>query len=345
MPRRLQLVTLLTTCAALTGAAADTAFADTLCHSSGACAASCGESCGEDCCGLFGCSGLTLFADSGCGEGCGLIQHSDPCFNDFISPMINFVFFEDPRNVTELRPIFVHHQVPDVIGAGVPAGGSVQLYAMQFRVALTDRLSLIGVKDGFIVDDTGGALNTLLGDGWSSVTAGLKYNLVRDTNNGRLVSAGFTYEIPMGSQRALQDVGDGEFHLFLTGGQRFADGDAHLLSSIGYRQPVDQDVQNTAVHWSNHLDVRVTEQCYLFTELAWWHWTDDAGAGLPGVAGHDLFNLTSMNVDGRDLVTQSVGVKLKPDSKTEIGIAYEFPLSGFEDIIDDRFMVDLIFRY
>lgn len=348
MVRGIRLAMIMIACSGWLGAGA--ASAGSWCHQSAGCGADCGdacgdgcaEGCGESCCGLFGCPELSLFGSSGCS---GLIQHSEPCFNDFISPMINFVFFEDPRTVTELRPIFVHHNVPNVIGAGVPAGGSVQLYAMQFRVALTDRLSLIAVKDGYIVDDTGGALNGLLGDGWSSVTAGLKYNLVRDPQNGTLVSAGFTYEVPIGSQRALQDVGDGELHLFLTGGQRLADGDAHVLSSFGYRQPIDQDVQNTAIHWSNHFDVRVTEQAYLFTEVAWWHWTDDAGAGLPGIAGQDLFNLTSMNVDGRDLVTQSVGVKLKPDNNTEIGIAYEFPLSGFEDIIEDRFMVDLIFRY
>ena len=103
----------------------------------------------------------------------GLIKPSDRCFDDFVSPMINFVHFEDPRNVTEIRPIFVNHWVPNTIGNNIPAGGSIQLLAMQFRVALTERLSLIGVKDGYIWDNTDGALDTLLDDGWASVTAGL----------------------------------------------------------------------------------------------------------------------------------------------------------------------------
>jgi len=260
--------------------------------------------------------------------------------------MINFVFFEDPRNVTEVRPIFVNHWVPGSIGSpGVNAGGTIQLYALQFRAALTDRLSLIAVKDGFIVDKTEGALNGLLGDGWGAVSAGLKYNLLRDTCEGRLASAGFTYEVPIGSQKALQDVGDGEFHFFVTGGQRLLNGDAHILSSVGYRMPVDNSLQNTAIHWSNHLDYKVTDTVYLFTEAAWWHWTDDAGAGLPGIAGQDLFNLTSANVDGRNLVTQSIGAKLKPNANTEIGMAWEFPVSGYRDVIEGRLMVDLILRY
>ncbi|MFK7818098.1 MAG: hypothetical protein AB8G99_05235 [Planctomycetaceae bacterium] len=286
--------------------------------------------------------GLPLFGSS-CS---GLIKSSDGCFNDFISPMINFVFFEDPRTLTELRPIFVNHRVPNTIGNGIPAGGSIQLYALQFRAALTDRLSLIATKDGYIVDNTDGALDTLLGDGWADVSAGLKYNILRDPNSGTLASAGFTYEIPMGSSRALQGLGDGELHLFATGGQRLLGGDAHFLTSFGYRLPIDSDVNSTSFHWSNHVDFRVTDSIYAFTEIAWWHWTDSANNGAAlGVAGQDLFNLPVNDVTGNDLVTQSVGLKLKPTASTEVGLAYEFPISGFDDVIDDRLMLDLIVRF
>ncbi len=271
----------------------------------------------------------------------GCLKPSERCFDDFISPMINFVFFEDPRTLTEVRPIFLNHNVPSALG-----GGSIQLYAMEFRLALTERLSLIAVKDGYIVDKTGGALDTLLDDGWAAVTVGLKYNLIRDVCSGTLASVGATYELPIGSRRALQDVGDGEFHLFATGGQRLLDGNAHVLSSVGLRLPVDNNVQTTSIHWSNHLDVRVTDRIYLLTEVAWWHWTDDADSGMPlGVAGQDLFNLPASDVDGNDLVTQNVGLKFKPNRSVEAGIAYEFPLTAFKDVIDDRFQVEMIFRY
>ena len=298
-------------------------------------APSCGVGCGDcapDCSkrGLFG----------------GLIKPSDHCFDDFISPMINFVFFEDPRTVTELRPIFVNHWVPNLIGNDIPAGGTIELYALEFRAALTDRLSVIAVKDGYIVEKTGGALETLLEDGWAAVTAGLKYNLVRNPYTGTIGSVGLTYEIPVGSQRALQDIGDGEFHLFFTAGQRYLHGMAHWLTSVGYRQAVDTSVQNSAIHWSNHLDLRLAPGFYLFTEFAWWHWTDDASNGLAlGVAGQDLFNLSSTDVVGNNLLTQDVGVKFAPYRNTEIGIAYEFPLTEFKDVIDNRLVVDLILRY
>jgi hypothetical protein len=38
-------------------------------------------------------------------------------------------------------------------------------------------------------------------------------------------------------------------------------------------------------------------------------------------------------------------LKFKPNGNIETGIAYEFPLTGFQDIIKDRIQVDLIFRY
>lgn len=302
----------------------------------------CSDVCVTDCCGGSDCAGGSCL---GCLEG--LIKPSDHCFDDFISPMSNFVFFEDPRTLTEARAIFVQHKLPDRVGSLNLPGGDVQLYALQLRFALSERLSVIAVKDGFIVADMDGEpLDTLLNDGWADVTAGLKYNLIRDTCEGNLLSVGFTYELPIGSQRALQDIGDGEFHLFASAGKRLWNGLGHYLGAVGYRLPVDDDVQSSAIHWSNHLDVKLTDRAYLFTEVVWWHWTDAADTGLPlGVSGHDLFNLSSTNVSGNDLVTQNVGVKYKPSGNAELGLAYEFPLSDFEDIIDNRLQVELILRY
>jgi hypothetical protein len=293
------------------------------------------------CCGKGGCGGC------GCLTLGNLIKPSDHCFDDFISPMSNFIFFEDPRTLTEARAVFFHHELPDRVGTQNVPGGDVQLYALQLRLALTERLSVIAVKDGYIVADMDtGALDDLLNDGWADVTAGLKYNLLRDPCCGRLLSAGFTYEIPIGSQRALQDIGDGEFHVFLTGGTRMFCDRAHYLGAFGYRIPVDGAVQTSSVHWSNHFDVQLTERAYLFTEVVWWHWTESAkyGADL-GVAGQDAFNLFSTDVAGNDLVTQNGGVKFKPCGNAELGVAYEYPLTSFEDIIDGRLQAEVILRY
>ncbi|WP_246146240.1 hypothetical protein [Rubripirellula lacrimiformis] len=335
----------------------ETCCDDACCDTGSCCQESCCDSgcCDGGCDSLAGCN--VAEAASSCLpklnsfarklDGMGFIQKSDHCFDDFISPMIDFVHFEDPRNLTELRPIFVHHNFPNTLGpANIPAGGSAQLIAMQFRIALTDRLSLIAVKDGYLIDNSEGQLDGLLDSGWADVTAGLKYNLIRNVKTGTLLSAGFTYEIPMGSERALQAVSDGEFHFFATGGQRLFDGQAHVLSSFGWQLPVDQSDQSTTVHWNNHFDVKLTDTVYLFTENSWWHWASDAfdGAAL-GVSGQDLLNLGASNVDGNNLVTHNVGMKYKPHGGLELGAAYEFPLTDFEDIIEDRWQFEAILRY
>lgn len=319
---------------------------------------SCDSACNDGCCDAMptcdACDACGACGKSTQGCGClgrmkllGCLKPSDHCFDDFISPMINFVFFEDPRTLTEVRPIFLSQRTPSRVGSfGLP-GGSVQLYAMEIRVALTQRLSLIASKDGFIVERIkDGTLDDLLEDGFAAINLGLKYNILRDPRCGRIASVGFTYELPIGARRALQDVADGEFHVFATGGKRLWDGNGHILSAVGYRFPIDDDLQTSSFHWSNHFDVRITERAYLVTELAWWHWTSSADAGLPlGVAGQDLFNLSASNVTGNDLVTQNVGTKFKPSKNVEAGIAYEFPLTGFQDIIRDRIQLDLILRY
>jgi hypothetical protein len=276
----------------------------------------------------------------------GCLKPSDHCFDDFISPMINFVFFEDPRTLTEARPIYVYHQTPDRVGTlGVP-GGDIHLWATQIRLALTERLSLIATKDGYIVEDIDeGPLDDLLDDGWAAVSVGLKYNLLRDVRRGRLGSIGMTYELPVGSRRALQAIGDGEFHIFGSGGLRLHGGKAHYLTGFGVRIPVDDEVQTTSLHWSNHFDYRLTQRVYFVSEAAWWHWLSSADTGLPlGVAGQDLFNLSSTNVTGNDLITKNFGLKYKPNRHVETGIAYEFPITGRDDVIKDRIQVDLILR-
>lgn len=302
--------------------------------------------CDENACDAIG--GCDSICDH---KGLGLLSNlklrkSDHCFDDFISPMSNPIYFEDPRTLTELRPIFLHHALPERMGTPGIDGGEIQVLAAQIRLALTERLSLIATKDGYTWAQNSGAMSTLLNDGWADLSLGLKYNLVRDTSAGTLASAGFTYEIPLGSEETLQSIGDGEFHLFYSIAQRLLDGDAHYMGTFGWRLPVDGNVQSESIHLSNHLDVRLTDTVYAVTEIVWWHWVDEAEAGAPlGIAGQDFFNLSSSNINGEDLVTQSVGLKCKPNGNREYGLAFEFPLSGFEDILDYRIQADLIFRY
>ncbi len=157
-----------------------------------------------------------------------LFEKSDCCYQDFVSPITNPVFFEDPRMLTEARFIYLNHTLPQQLG-----GGDVNLVALQLRARLTDRLSFIANKDGFIMygDDV-----PVADDGWADVGAGLKYLIYADPETQTLLSGGVTFEIPAGSTRALQGNGDGEFNLFLTGGTQLGDC-WHYVTATGFRLP------------------------------------------------------------------------------------------------------------
>lgn len=264
----------------------------------------------------------------------GIIKPSDHCFDDFISPMTNPTHFEDPRNLTEARFIYMRHKVPQAA-----LGGEINLFALQLRAAITDRLSVIATKDGYIASN-----NPLVDDGWADVAAGLKYNLLRDPAGQGLLSVGGTYEMTNGSTRSLQGNGDGVFNFFVSGAQKLTER-ANYIGAFGVRLPNDTAAETSMMFWSHHLDRRVTERLYLLAEANWYHWLDSGAGGIPGVEGGDLFNLGSTNVTGNDIVTSAVGVKFKPSRHQELGLAIEFPVTDRRDVLDNRLTFDWIIRY
>jgi hypothetical protein len=263
----------------------------------------------------------------------GIIAPSDACFGDFISPMTNPVNFEDPRTLTEARFIFLNHRIPAAVG-----GDGLQLFALQVRAALNDRLSIIATKDGYIVSQ-----NPVVGDGWADVAAGLKLNLYSDPCAGQLLSTGATYEMPVGSPDAFQGNGDGEFHMFLTAGTRIEKW--HWIGGTGIRLPANSD-ESSMMYWSNHLDRQLGDSSlYALFEFNWYHWIGSGNAGLPGVEGLDVINLGSTGVAGNNISTGAFGFKYSPSSTMEVGVAWEVPFTERRDIIDNRLTVDWIVRY
>ena len=95
-------------------------------------------------------------------------SQSDHCFDRFISPISNPFFFEDPRSLTEARGIFIDNSLPSFIGSG-----DAQVWAGQLRGRVTDRVSIIAPRLGYLqVNQAGGGAP----DGFMSAPVGLKYN-------------------------------------------------------------------------------------------------------------------------------------------------------------------------
>jgi hypothetical protein len=274
-----------------------------------------------------------------CGDGglcClgSLIQPSDHCYDDFISPMTNPVFFEDPRNLTEARLIFLNHKVPLTA-----AGGDIQLYALQIRAALSERLSLIATKDGYIVSS-----NPIIDDGWADISVGLKYLLYSDPANQVLASGGIVYELPVGSHRSEQGLGDGIFDVFLTSGAQICC-DGHWIGAGGFVLPTDDNSNSTWCYVSNHFDYEFYDRLYALVEVNWYHWLESGDNGIPGIEGGDLFNFGSTGVAGNNIVSGAFGVKFKPTNNQELGVAWELPLTGRRDVLENRLTFDWILRF
>lgn len=264
---------------------------------------------------------------------------SDRAFEGFIGPITNPVFSKDPRSLTEARFLFIQNHIP----SDHPLGpGDFQAYAMQVRVALTERLTLIADKDGYgVIHPKGGGTQ----DGWLNLGVGLKYVFVRDVERQFLVSGGFMFEPQTGEADVFQSHGDGIFSFFLTSGKEFA-GCHHLLGTIGYQVPVNSNQNSSNYYASVHLD-RQIGRFYPLVEMNWHHWVAGGDRGLPPILGEGdgLLNLGTSGVAGNDLVTIAVGGKFKLSRNAELGAAWEFPVSNRRDLLDNRVTVELILRY
>ncbi len=271
----------------------------------------------------------------------GVIAPSDQEFCSFTSPQTNPLFFEDPRTLTELRAHFVNHKFPN--SNPVLQGGTAQYVAVQARIALTDRLSIIATKDGYIWTNFG---NPALGDpdGWADLAAGLKYNLIRDPENQRVLSAGLTYEFDLGSHSVFQGRGDGEFHVFLTGAQKL-NCKTNLMAATGARLPVDSADRSQMMYLSSRLDHEVVKTVHLGLEANWFHWLKSGNVLPVNFEGGDLINFGSTDVAGNNLVTLGAGVRKRFGKMNEFGVAYEIPVTDRKDILESRLYVDLILRY
>ena len=264
----------------------------------------------------------------------GFVAPSDHCFDGFLSPMTNPLYFEDPRTLTEARALFLRHKLPLAAGSG-----DVNVFAVQLRAALNDRLSVIATKDGYAT-----STNPLIDDGWADLSAGLKYNLFKDPCAQKILSAGLVFELPVGSQRTLQGNGDGLFNLFVTGGARI--GCWNWISGTGFLLPTDTSAESQIWFWSNHIDRRIgCSNFHVLAEINLYHYLKAGDGGIPGLEGGDLINLGSTGVAGNDIVTGAFGLKYKPSNRTEIGIAWENPLTDRRDVLENRLNVDWIFRY
>jgi hypothetical protein len=250
----------------------------------------------------------------------------------------------------------MHHRFPNDLnlanGGSVPFGGDLDLYALQFEIALNERLSIVAMKDGYVDFNPD---NTFTADeGFANVGGGLKYAFLYDPTNQFVASASAMFEFPIGDEEIFQGEGDGNVNLTVQGVKLH--GPWQFAAGSGIQIPID-DSFSTQGFLSSHVSYEVSPYFIPVLELNWFHVFDEGdgdsrfssqvGGAVPAVApseGADLLNWGAGASE--DYVTLGVGFRSDLTDNFSLGFAYEVPLTDEEDnITKDRFTVDAIFKF
>lgn len=273
-------------------------------------------------------------------------------------PISNPTLFDLALPGTNVHPIFIYHGLPNRVNTilgDLPVDGDVEVYALQFEIALNDRLSLVATKDGYVDFN---ADETLAEEtGFANLGAGLKYAFILDEASRTALSGTMTFEIPTGNSDVFQGEGDGAVNLILNG-LKLVD-DWQFAGSIGAQIPFS-DEQSTMAFLSAHASYEVCQYFIPLVELNWFH-VLDAGDGtgnfpaqvdglVPAAVefeGGDVFNLGAVNsTENRDFVTAAFGFRARITDSVNVGAAYEIPLTNEEDsVMDERVTLDLIWNF
>lgn len=253
-------------------------------------------------------------------------------FEHFYNPIGNPLYFETPQNQSGLRPLFLHHRFAD---DSQLQGGHVNVYAMQARLALTDRLTFIATKDGWSDLDA----DILPEDqGWNDIAAGAKYLFIADRENDFLLSGGFRWMFDNGDDGVLQS-GNNEFSPFVSLAKGF---DAfHVMANITPRIPTDGDDGNDILQWDLHLDYEILPGFAPMFELHGLHYLSDGDRFGLSVGGLDYTNLGSSDVSGSTVIWGDFGARVKFNPNFTFGAAWGQPFTNQNaDIMGGRLTID-----
>ena len=271
---------------------------------------------------------------------------SDCEFDNFASPVTNPFLFEDPRSLTEVRPIFIYQRIPG--GAGLFQGGNAWFVGVQGRLAITERFSLVVNKFGLTGFNPASGAAIQESSGFSEIHLGPKYVFYRNPETKTLIAAGATFQIPSGSSDAFQNTGQLSIVPYISAARRLWEtksGTFNGMASTGYSFSTN-DSRSDYFYLSGHLDFDIGNKGRFFPliEMNWIQYTASGSATNLGVEGRDLANFGSQRA-GTGLLTMAAGARVKLSDRWQLGGAFELPLVGAKDIFQYRFTFDLTWRY
>lgn len=261
----------------------------------------------------------------------------------YVPPLSNPLFNETPYITTEIRPIYIHQDIPKDFAGGITGGGNIDLGAAEIRVALTERLGFIASKDGYgTVDFKRGLPDD---EGFANISFGFKYAVISDPKNDGILTVGVEYEPPTGDLKVgpiqLQGDGDGFIDVFVTGAKAY--GKLGLQASVGANFALDGYHDSSMFHWSVHADYEVLPGLFPLIEFNGFTTIDKGRRNLLTNEGIDLVNFGS--VESGTVVTMALGARYRLNRHVAFGAGYEFPITEREDLMNWRIYADLVISY
>jgi hypothetical protein len=267
----------------------------------------------------------------------------------FISPVSNPIYFEDPRAITEVRPIFIWQSTPS--SNTVFAGGDNYILNLQGRLAVTEWMTIVIHKLGIThMGAEGSDPNIQSATGFSDLYFGPKFTFYKSEATGTVMAAGGIFELPVGSGNALQGTGNLSITPYFSLAQSFwrsSYGTFNFLNTTGYEFSIDSQ-RTDAFYSSFHLDYDVgnAHVFYPLVEMNWWHYTMNGSARNLDFDGSNLFNMGSNGPAGLNELTLAIGGRYKFSEAIQLGLVGEFGLiRGARHLDDFRVTFDMIFRY
>lgn len=262
--------------------------------------------------------------------------YGEQAFRDFPRPVGSPLYFEDPFINTDMRLVYVWHKFPD--GSALH-GGDLNVYAVQARVAITDRLQFTATCDGYS-DLNARALRP--DEGWNDMAFGLKYAFYVDPVEKLIASGGLKWRLSNGHNGVLMGIAD-ELTPYLSAAKSW--GKLNTIAHVAGRLPMDDSQGNYIVSWDVHVDYEVVENFFPLLEVHGVHYLSDADRLPLDVGGLDYANIGSNNVSGESAYWGGVGFRWNFAPHWSWGATYEFPLQNPDnnDIMDQRVTTNVIF--
>jgi hypothetical protein len=272
-------------------------------------------------------------------------------FEGFQKPIVQPYLFEDPFITTGAYPYYLWHEFPD---DSIFQGGHADAFALQLRVALTDRLAFIATKDGrmrldpdlVLLDDS---------EGWMNLAGGFKYALIQRPEDQFILSAALRAEAPTGSDAVF--AGGSEVIVLPSVSAAWGLEDLHLIGGLGGQIPTDSNEYSTSGFYHLYVDYAVASWFQPFVQISGMHWFDGGdghrrvelangavvtidqathAVGVGHFEGADVLNLGSKGVEGQDLVTAAIGTHIPLGKHLAFSVAYERPITERKGIFEQR---------